>query len=149
MSTCALNHLWAVHLASLWFKLLSLGIAVHSTTVVHTQKHIHSHTQGLVRPGINMCPGWCNQKWTALSNVTQTTFKAGLGCMWRHSSSSVYANMSLATLNDFLLNWCPERTIFGSLWCNSLLPAEDAYKYTPDTLKKSCYLLSETLWEAL
>lgn len=48
MLTCALNHLWAVHLVSLWFKLVSLGIAAHSITAVHAQKHphtfIHTHT---------------------------------------------------------------------------------------------------------
>ena len=39
MSTCALNHLWPVHLVLLWFKLLSRDIAARGTTAVHTQKH--------------------------------------------------------------------------------------------------------------
>lgn len=47
-STCAQNHLLAVHLVSLWCRPPLLGIAARSTTAVqnHTQRHscIQAHT---------------------------------------------------------------------------------------------------------
>lgn len=41
--------------------------------------------------------------------VSQTRFGGGLGCIWPHAFSSVYANVFWAKLKERLLNWHPLR----------------------------------------
>ena len=97
---------WQLHVTPVQVSLLTVSLLSIFTCYAFLMLIWEQLTQTLCTPGVNICPEWCDHRWTALSTgvnethwdlITQTSFRGGLDHMRPHETTWDHILLAVCT----------------------------------------------------